>query len=78
MRSNLESNFTTLMSVRIAACVPSTCSRQVLQAAMSEALDTVNAKLAATGLRLQSRLPETATAVAGPWRAAGTADYIVM
>lgn len=45
---------------------------------MSEALDTVNAKLAATGLRLQSRLPETATAVAGPWRAAGTADYIVM
>ncbi|XP_034249937.1 O-acyltransferase like protein-like isoform X2 [Thrips palmi] len=71
-------NISTLVTGRIAFCVPSTCDEQLLEETLSQALKYINAGLAAIGFRVQCRLPRQASAVAGLWRTPAAGDYVVI
>ncbi|KAK3927659.1 Nose resistant to fluoxetine protein 6 [Frankliniella fusca] len=75
---NATVKYSTLAALRISMCVPSTCQAPVLEAALARAIAVINGPIAGLGFHLQVRLPEKYTTVAGPWRKAAPADYVVI
>lgn len=74
-----SSSFRTALSVRLAACFPSTCSASEMEAALCGGLQRANAQLESKGLRLQVSLPEETTSVGGQWwRPPALAEWLVL
>ena len=70
------SEYSTLLSLRVAFCAPSQCGTRVLEAALVHTVGQVNKALRHTAYRLQARLPTTSLNTA--WRHTDAGDCIVM
>ena len=74
----LQAEYSDLLSVRLALCVPSTCSAPVVQAGLNGLLARVSGLANGTGIRLLAELSEEYTSVASGWRQPVFSDWAVM
>ncbi|KAJ1526315.1 hypothetical protein ONE63_009465 [Megalurothrips usitatus] len=71
--------YTSVLTVHVGACVPSTCTEAVVREALASVAAAVNGRyLNGTAMRLQTDIPKGASAIAGPYREAEFRDLFVI
>ncbi|XP_034252824.1 O-acyltransferase like protein-like [Thrips palmi] len=76
--SNETTEYKALATIRMALCVPSTCTAPIVEAAMVSVFRPINALVAGLGYHVVPTMREEYTAVAGPFRKGNAGDFVII